>query len=341
MLKRFIKPPYSILRATLIDLDRCRLPTASVLSNKAEKLCSKSVLIIKSKFLKATHRTEIRKIEIPRSMVVEALSWWNRRANQHPSIQSPVHPYKSPTNLGRSPLLVDPRRKKKNRGQTSAFPQKPPGSRLRFSLTGVQHSSGLSTIELLSAFAESGAYPPDRALPGSPRQWFLPLACRQTSRRAPNWRSEEACTWEHHSQPTKPPSRLSRQDESREQPDGCIARGWAQPYTRLTLPHSCPEIRFWRERTRVPHAKLLLWKTSSGDRSLPGAVFVSLASASSPVALPAASPRASPAASPRRSERPPPPPPPRQKKRKKKNQIKLTGIAAAEPLMSRSATDLR
>ena len=33
-----------------------------------------SVLINESKFLKATHRTKIRKIEIPRSMVVEALS---------------------------------------------------------------------------------------------------------------------------------------------------------------------------------------------------------------------------------------------------------------------------
>ena len=32
-------------------------------------------LINKSKFLKATHRTKIRKIEIPRSMMVEALSW--------------------------------------------------------------------------------------------------------------------------------------------------------------------------------------------------------------------------------------------------------------------------
>ena len=32
------------------------------------------VLINKSKFLKATHRTKIRKIEIPRSMVVE--NWW-------------------------------------------------------------------------------------------------------------------------------------------------------------------------------------------------------------------------------------------------------------------------
>ena len=33
------------------------------------------VLINKSKFLKATHRTKIRKIEIPRFMMVEALSW--------------------------------------------------------------------------------------------------------------------------------------------------------------------------------------------------------------------------------------------------------------------------
>ena len=33
------------------------------------------VLINNSKFLKATHRTKIRKFEIQRSMVVEALSW--------------------------------------------------------------------------------------------------------------------------------------------------------------------------------------------------------------------------------------------------------------------------
>ena len=71
-----------------------------------------------------------------------------------------------------------PRRKKNDRGQRSAFPQKPPGSRFRFSRTGVQPSPGSSTIELPSAFAESGAYPPDRELPGSPRQYSLPLACR-------------------------------------------------------------------------------------------------------------------------------------------------------------------
>ena len=35
------------------------------------------------------------------------------------------------------------------------FPQKPPGSRFRFSRTGVQPSPGSSTIELPSVFAES------------------------------------------------------------------------------------------------------------------------------------------------------------------------------------------
>ena len=36
--KRFIKPPYSISRATSIDSECCRLPTTSVLSKKPEKL---------------------------------------------------------------------------------------------------------------------------------------------------------------------------------------------------------------------------------------------------------------------------------------------------------------
>ena len=58
------------------------------------------------------------------------------------------------------------------------FPQKPPGSRFRFSRTEVQPSPGSSTIELPSAFAESGAYPPVREQPGSPRQCSLPFACR-------------------------------------------------------------------------------------------------------------------------------------------------------------------
>ena len=47
-----------------------------------------------------------KEIEIPRSMVVEALGWRSRRASQHLAVQSPVDPWKSPTNLARSPLLV-------------------------------------------------------------------------------------------------------------------------------------------------------------------------------------------------------------------------------------------
>ena len=42
--------------------------------------------------------------------------------SQHPAVQNPAHPRKSPTNLARSPLLVGPRRKKSDRGQRSAFP---------------------------------------------------------------------------------------------------------------------------------------------------------------------------------------------------------------------------
>ena len=73
-----------------------------------------------------------------------------------------------------------PRRKKNDRGQRyKLFPKKPPGSRFRFSRTEVQPSPGSSTIELPSAFfVESGAYPPDRELPDSPRQCSLPRACR-------------------------------------------------------------------------------------------------------------------------------------------------------------------
>ena len=36
--KRFIKPPYSMSRATSIDSECCRLPTTSVLSKKTENL---------------------------------------------------------------------------------------------------------------------------------------------------------------------------------------------------------------------------------------------------------------------------------------------------------------
>ena len=108
-----------------------------------------------------------------------------------------------------------PRKNKKNTvvGH-QLFPQKPPGSRLRFSRTGVQHSPGSSTIELH-----------DRASLRLCRIWCVPTRysatrlsatvlpasrCRNTSRRAPNSSSEEVRAWEHHPQPTIPPPRLNR-----------------------------------------------------------------------------------------------------------------------------------
>ena len=59
------------------NLDRLRLlsPTHDQRSQQQSgQITLQSVLVSKSKFVKASHHTEIRKIEIPRSMVVEALS---------------------------------------------------------------------------------------------------------------------------------------------------------------------------------------------------------------------------------------------------------------------------
>ena len=111
------------------------------------------VLINNSKFIKATHRTKIRKIEIPRSMVVEALSCWSRRASQHPAVTKPCASLKKPHESRPFAAPCGPRRKKNDVVRDQLFPQKPPGSRFRFSRTGVQPSPGSSTIELPSAFA--------------------------------------------------------------------------------------------------------------------------------------------------------------------------------------------
>ena len=138
------------------------------------------------------------------------------------------------------------------------FPQNPPGSRFRFSRTGVQPSPGSSTIELLSAFAESGAYPPDRELPGSPRQCSLPLACRHPpeghqigarKRRTPENTilSQPYCRRVSTDRPNRESSQLTA---SLEGEPGPTPAG-------KTLPHSYPETRFQRERARG----LLLYTT--------------------------------------------------------------------------------
>ena len=74
-IKTVIKPPYSISRATSIDSECCRLPTTSVLSKKTEKYAPTSFDQQVQVSQGHTFCTEIRKIEIPRSMVVEALNW--------------------------------------------------------------------------------------------------------------------------------------------------------------------------------------------------------------------------------------------------------------------------
>ena len=130
-------------------------------------------------------------------------------------------------------------------------PQKPPGSSLWFSRTEVQPSPGSSTIELSSAFAESGAYPPDIAPPGSPRQYSLPLACRHPPEgHQIGARESRAPGNAILNQPYRrrvSTNRLNRdgsqlaaslEGESGPTPDG------------KTLPHSYPETRFRRERAR-------------------------------------------------------------------------------------------
>ena len=60
------------------NLDRLGLlpPTHNQRSQQqTEQITFQPVLINKSKLLKVTQRTELREIEISRSMVVEALSW--------------------------------------------------------------------------------------------------------------------------------------------------------------------------------------------------------------------------------------------------------------------------
>ena len=131
------------------------------------------------------------------------------------------------------------------------FPQKPPGSRFRFLRTGVQPSPGSSTIELPSAFAESGVYPPDRDLPGSPRQCSLPHACRHPpeghqigarKRRTPEntTLSQPYCRRVSTDRPNREGSQLAA---SLEGEPGPTPAG-------KTLPHSYPETRFRREGTR-------------------------------------------------------------------------------------------
>ena len=131
------------------------------------------------------------------------------------------------------------------------FPQKSPVSRFRFSRTGVQPSPGSSTVELPSAFAESGAYPLNRELPGSPRQCSLSLACRhppeghqigsrKRSTRENTILSQPCCGRVSTDRPNCEGSQFAASLEGEPSPTPA----------GKTLPHSYPETRFRRERAR-------------------------------------------------------------------------------------------
>ena len=162
-----------------------------------------------------------------------------------------MHPSKRPTNRARSPLHVALVGRKMTVVRDQLFPQKPPGSRFRFSCTAVQPSPGSSTIELPSAFAESGAYPPDREPPGSPRQCSLPLACRHPPEGhqigARKRRTPENTILR---QPYCRRVSTDRSDREGSQLAASLEGGPGPTPAGKTLPHSYPETRFRRERAR-------------------------------------------------------------------------------------------
>ena len=131
------------------------------------------------------------------------------------------------------------------------FPQKPPGSRFRFSRTGVQPCPGSSTIELPSAFAESGACPPDREPPSSPPQCSLPLACRHPPEGhqigARKRRTPENTIL---SQPYCRRVSTDRSDREGSQLAASLEGEPGPTPAGKTLPDLYPETRFRRERAR-------------------------------------------------------------------------------------------
>ena len=112
------------------NLDRLELlsPTHGQRSQQQSgQITLQSVLINKPKFLKATHRTEMRKIEITRSMVVEALSWRSEPASSRPK---PCASLKKPYETCPFAALLALVGRKQTVVRDQLFPQKPPSSRL-------------------------------------------------------------------------------------------------------------------------------------------------------------------------------------------------------------------
>ena len=112
MSKRFIEPPYSISR-----VGRCRLPTATVFSNKVDKSRS-------NQFDQQARVSQI--IEIPRTRVMGEA---DTRASIQPS-KALCAPNKAPRILSVRRSLSALVERKQTVVRDQPFPQKPPGSRL-------------------------------------------------------------------------------------------------------------------------------------------------------------------------------------------------------------------
>ena len=201
-------------------------------SAKNRKITLQPVLINKSKILKATHCTEIRKVKYRGP--------WNGKKTHGGGGLELVKPAREPASSRPKPCAslkkphescpfvapCGPRRKKNDdRGQTSAFPSET--SRFKPVILAHRGSAlpcpGSSTIELPSAFAESGAYPPDRELPALRDS----APCLSRAATLPKGTKLGLGTGAHLGTPSSSANHtaagINRQAESRRQPVGCIS----------------------------------------------------------------------------------------------------------------------
>ena len=149
------------------------------------------------------------------AMAVGALSWCSWCASQHPAVQTLCIPEKRPTILPFCRPLLAFVRRKQTVVRDHISPQKPPGSRLWFSPTRVQHSPSSSTIELPSAL--------DRVCNGSLARAVAPyrhirlsvtvLCVSVTHLNGTKLILERGASGGHHPQPTKLPLRLNPPEE--------------------------------------------------------------------------------------------------------------------------------
>ena len=102
-----------------------------------------------------------------------------------------------------------------------------------------------------SAFSEPGAYPPDRKLPGSPRQCSLPLVCRHPPEGHQIGARKGRARWNTIlSQPYRRRVSTDRPNREGSQLAASLEGEPGPTPAGKTLPHSYPEARFRRERVR-------------------------------------------------------------------------------------------